>query len=227
MYTLNSHKCVEVVFPGMKSVAVVSLVYKVQYTNVETGTVIMRQGFRTLYVHYGDFMLQRRGRWSKPKCGLSLKEVAQPPWWAPAPWGRRRGEPGGELVRARRPTAGPRSRPGEARAAWPPPSGLPTPTPARPLWEARVKLQPPCASSTSRRRPPSPTGGEVSPRVRRSLLLTGCQAGFSITAFSVSLPVRLYLPQELGIVEISSMDFEFCCLGGLLGEVDSVMVESF
>lgn len=37
----------------LESVAVVSLVYKVQQTDIGTGTVI-KQGFRTLYVPYGD-----------------------------------------------------------------------------------------------------------------------------------------------------------------------------
>lgn len=37
----------------LESVSVVSLVYKVQQTDTRTGTVI-KQGFRTLYVPYGD-----------------------------------------------------------------------------------------------------------------------------------------------------------------------------
>lgn len=221
---LNSHKCIEVVFPGMKSVAVVSLVYKVQYTNVETGTVITRQGFRTLYVHYGDFTLQRCGRWRRavPEGGGPASPVGPSPAGTPA-GGARQGAGVGPQAHGR-PALAPRGSEGSLTASVgpadaEPPLGLS----GRRGW----KLRPPCASSTSRRRPPSPTGGEGSPWVRRSLLFAGCQAGFSITAFSVSLPVRLCLPQDLGIVEIGSMNFEFCCLGGLLGGVDSVTVESF
>lgn len=49
-----SYRCVEGVFPAMKSVAVISSVYKVkQYTDVKTGTGT-GQGFSTLYIHHGD-----------------------------------------------------------------------------------------------------------------------------------------------------------------------------
>lgn len=69
LYTLISYKCVEVFFPEMKSVAVISSVYKVQqYTNVKTGRY--RTRFQNFVHTLWRFMLQRHGCSSKPKCCL-------------------------------------------------------------------------------------------------------------------------------------------------------------
>lgn len=65
----------------MESVAVISLVYKVQMSKL---IQLLRQCFSTLYVHDGDLWYSIiHGCLSKPKCRLSLKEVSQPLLGAP------------------------------------------------------------------------------------------------------------------------------------------------
>lgn len=145
-----------------------------------------RRRFQNFVRTLWRFMVQRHGCSSKPKCGLSLKEVAQPPRVLPAaPRGRRRvGARWGAGVASqadRRPALMPQGRGGSATSP-------PTPAPAQPLWRVRVKGQPRCASSASRGRlrllmERSLLGSE-------SLLFTSYQAGVSITFFSVSLTVR-------------------------------------
>lgn len=73
---LISYKCVEVIFPRMESVAVISLVYKVQMSKPMQ---LLRQCFSTLYLHDGDLWHSIiHGCLNKPKCSLSLRALSQP-----------------------------------------------------------------------------------------------------------------------------------------------------
>lgn len=72
---LISYKCVEVIFPRMESVAVISLVYKVQMSKPMQ---LLRQCFSTLYLHDGDLWHSIiHGCLNKPKCSLSLRVLSQ------------------------------------------------------------------------------------------------------------------------------------------------------
>lgn len=160
---LISYKCVEVIFPRMESVAVISLVYKVQMSKL---IQLLRQCFNTLYVHDGDLWHSIiHGCLSKPKCRLSLTVVSQPLVGAPH-------IPAGVL--AGRSTAWTWWGLGVARRAHGQPalapqgrSGIPTSPPppalAQPLGEVggsdSLPALPPCHAAASSAR------GEVSPGV--------------------------------------------------------------
>lgn len=145
-----------------------------------------RTGFQN-FVRTLRYMLQHHGCSSKPKHGLSLKEVVWPALCAPScPAGC--WQAGESLVGASvapqahgRPVLLPQGCDGS------PTSSL-TPAPAQPLRNVRGQLKPPCTS-----RCPAAAFGYCwrGLSLGQSLLPTSYRAEFPITLLSVSLTVRL------------------------------------
>lgn len=160
-------------FLGMQS----TTIYKCQNRYTE--------GFRTLYVHYGDLWYSVMAVQVNLNAGCPWKRWPSPPCVLPAaPRGRQRpGAQWGAGVASqadRRPALVPQGRGGSATSPL-------TPAPAQPLWKVRVKPQPRCASSASH--------GRLRLLMERSLVGSESLCFSPVTRLGFPSPFSLFLSQ--------------------------------